>query len=908
MKPKNARHFIDKFPDLLKFVGDYFKTNFEKNGQEIFDNSNGSLAILIKLLGKPVVDKYFEGLDQKVLENHGFKTYLEAAYLQANKSIDLLSEMVKLNVTTNEFRTIVENSLTEQIQELGNKNLISAFHPKNHPSVEFVRNSFKKLFQDLQIKSEVISIFESDFNKNIENTIKEKFGKKYEEHLLEMKNDIMEVSEYNFLVSLKDLGKIGFTEREDLKYMDAFGHWEEVRNYRRTDEEMYAVQSYMDLYKEIISIEKKLLSMEVLIEQYFKNSENNLNKILFIISDFGKGKSIFLKHYASKLATKYLQTNNGPFPVYFNLKNYNEFKGVGHRLGVIAEYLSYNGINIESEYYKKKEYVFLIDSLDESGELKSENINKIIEDIKLIQQLDRETCRTNKIIVTSRPIDEGLESQLKFHEPFEKKDKEGRKKSFFISLYGFKIDQFNAWLFNTLKEKNIELSNLSGYPLEIFTKIQSSTEVNFYEEFVTESILSYSELRRPIFAYMVYQLINNNIDFRKIGKIGIYLSFLNLLTKEAKYINDVSYDVNLLEEFKFRNILHSTAALWQYERVRGKSLTKVNICRTIESRNIQEREEDVLDRYKEIKDFQFFSHSYFGESGNNLTFQHQSFAEILLAEYYFKIILKYALDKPKELEKARLKLTLGIPTDQTIEFLDQLVTLFIDCITNTTVEVLEKRKLLAPLLASLATEDYCKDLFSNHIYPWFSEYFKKEALLIEIPKEALVNWCFERDDLYRILDFSIDMINSDDSLLITKSNSHSSLYDYEIISINKHLNSVTYNIDKWITLLIKNLISEKINIDNTSYSKVTNPYILFDLIKSWNYAFNRPSPNWAENCFKNIDLANSILTIDMSNFSLTALNFENSNLSNLILTNCDLERCNFNNVTFKNVDMKFTER
>jgi hypothetical protein len=106
---------------------------------------------------------------------------------------------------------------------------------------------------------------------------------------------------------------------------------------------------------------------ERLIEDYFNyQPNNNINKILFILGDFGKGKSVFLKQYASKLAKEYLETGEGRFPVYFNLRNFKNYSS-DYELGVVADYLlTEYGIRINDDHFVNKNYVFLIDSLDEA--------------------------------------------------------------------------------------------------------------------------------------------------------------------------------------------------------------------------------------------------------------------------------------------------------------------------------------------------------------------------------------------------------------------------------------------------------------------------------------------------------------------------------------------------------------
>ena len=214
----------------------------------------------------------------------------------------------------------------------------------------------------------------------------------------------------------------------------------------------------------------------------------------------------------------------------------------------------------------------------------------------------------------------------------------------------------------------------SGFAQDIIVSIKKGEIFDAYQLLLENNTLSESELRRPIFSYMIYQLIINNVDFQKVGKIGVYLSFLNLLTKEAKHIKDVNYRINLEEEFRFRNILHAIAALWMYQRQQGKqgALNKADICRVLDGERLQnETDIQIMERYQKegVIDIQFLSHSYFGENDNILHFQHESFAEILLAEYYLKVFIKYALDEGFAFETARPKLILGEPTEQTAQFL-----------------------------------------------------------------------------------------------------------------------------------------------------------------------------------------------------------------------------------------------
>ena len=153
-----------------------------------------------------------------------------------------------------------------------------------------------------------------------------------------------------------------------------------------------------------------------------------------MIADFGKGKSVFFRHYASQLAKQYIETQEGLFPVYFNLRNFSSYSSES-KLGVIADYLEVEyAIKIDSDHFKKNQYVFLIDSLDESGELNKSSINRTISSVKKIQNIDKETCRNNRLIISTRPFDEGLEVHLNSHSPQVIENEEKREVSYFIEV------------------------------------------------------------------------------------------------------------------------------------------------------------------------------------------------------------------------------------------------------------------------------------------------------------------------------------------------------------------------------------------------------------------------------------------------------------------------------------------
>jgi len=902
MKKERVKQIIKTIPDIFKNVLQYTKDNFDKQGEETFKKATGTIGVLVNLFGKPLIDKYFDKQREKKLENFGLQTYLKAALLQAGKSLEVIKGDLEKEVEPNVFFKILNDSLEGQVKEFNESDVLLIFQPRYHPAVLFVKDNYIKVLREISTSTADIKAFQKHFNENIETQIETEFGDDYEKHKKDTEGYRLKENETHFLWDMKELGRIGFRESENLKYEETFAQWEKVSQIRETSSEL----SEEDEDKELQSIEK-------LIEEYFSNEpDNHLEKILFVIADFGKGKSVFLRHYAAELAKKYLETGGGDFPVYFNLRNFSNYSSEP-RLGVISDYLETKySIKIDNDYFKNKKYIFLIDSLDESGELTRSSIDKVISSIKSIQGIDKSKYRTNRIIITSRPFDEGLSHHLKSHKPHIIKNKEGRDIEYFISIYGFTKKQLNDWLYETLKmEKDLVKITATGFAQKMIEATKNQKKVDIHYELIKNKTLSRSELRRPIFAYMIYQLILNNVDFSTLGKIGVYLSFLNLLTKDAKHIEDTNYRINLKKEFEFRNLLHATASLWMYERQQGKqgALKKADICRVLDGKKTTETDSQVLERYKNqgVIEIQFLSHSYFGENDNVLYFQHQSFAEILLAEYYLKVFIKYALDKEFDVEEARTKLILGEPTEQTIQFLKEMLRMLREtAIEDITPDVIEKRRLLFPLMASLATQKnnklFCHDIF----YGWFKRY-KIPENQSEYPNKSLEDWCIGREEIDKIIHLAKEILESKTNYLMTISDAKTTLFNKEALAIrNNKLNNFPLDMDRWLALLVGNELFNDEKYEKFFNGKIKNPKYLFDLIRNWNYTFNDSAPSWGLNLFRGIDMRENEDRIDFSFSNLCRIDFSYSYFKYFSATFSNLNLCLFNNTCFIDCNLEFS--
>lgn len=904
-------------PNGLKEVIHIIRNLNSEKIAEATTNATSLSGLLIGVFAQPVAEGYLKkkATQKKTekLRDFGFNIYLEASFENAEAVLHQIASELSTEIDMEKASDLIQKAFEQILSKTNTEDYILAFKTKIHPAVRFVRESYIQMMKALDVSEDAISLFENRFNAEIEHRVLEKFGDHYAEHLKNVEENWLKEVEVEFLKQLKANARIGFKEGEDLEYQLTYARWEDVDKYNKVNEDLNKSGA------ELKELEGNLIPVEDLIEEYFgfETPEKHNEKICFIVSDFGKGKSVFMRQYAARLANEYLSSGgSGPFPIYFNLREYGQFSSTQY--GVLDDFIQIrHGIKLSDDYFKKKEYVFLVDSLDESGELTRRNINEVIESVKNIQRIDPVKSFRNKLIITSRPFDEGLKNHLTGHKPYFSVEKEDKREIYqFISIYGFKKSQFNDYLIHNIKASpNFEEIKATGFAKKVFDAIKKGKPVDIHGQLLEDKTLSITELRRPIFAYTIFQLLLNNVDFRAIGKIGVYLSFLNLLTKEAKHIESKEIEVNLKEEFRFRNILHSTAALWMYERQSGNQgiLNKADICRAIKGEIISEDDRQVLEQFTEVNEIQFFSHSYFGQEGNNLHFQHQSFAEILLAEYYLKIFIKYALDE-EDLEEARIKLMLGEPTQQTMDFLKDLIGALKDSMSDkSSKDILEKRRLLFPFLASAATKEhnriFCNDLY----YRWFKQLDIKEGLR-QIPDVMLKRWPIGPEEIDKIINLCIGIIESPKELIPVPTTPKSSLFKQEVSVILVN-DKFPPDMDKWLALFMGNTLVTDLEEKVFFNSKIENHKNLFDLIKNWNSFSNESCPSpWGFNLFMGINMSKSSKTdpfffkdricsgLDFSYSFLKYISFRGSNLNGT-----KFQYCKFENVDFQLSVLSFSD-
>ncbi|PGH78778.1 hypothetical protein CN899_27510 [Bacillus thuringiensis] len=916
---KMLESFKDTIPFISKLTVDNLKDYVEKNAVKALENTNGLVGITVKLFGQQLIDKYFERQSEKKLENFGLGTYFLSACIQAERSLKKMEDFSIDSHMQNHIIDLFETSIKNKQENICNSNIILHYTPLKHPAVHFIRESCEHLLDQIILeeqceKQRIINCFVKDFNENIANEVEKQFGEDYPRHFEEIQDALLKNSELRLLNDTLNLEKIGYVQSEEFTYQTTYASWKKVSQYR-DESSKYSDGNITDIEEE----EKKLEPIENLIKQYFSETEDNIEKVLFVIADFGKGKSTFMKYYASQLAKKYQQRGEGLFPVYFNLREFDTYNQ-DSVYGVISDYLGKRyGIDLAEDSFKSKEYCFLIDSLDESGNLTEEHIEKVVLSVKRIQNLDVTRSRKNRLIVTSRPIEYGLQKQLDQHRPFTINNDEERPIAHYISLNGFLKFQFNNWLYDSLlRGENINPDGYKGIGREIINSLNTGMRIDIYKELIDKKILTHDELKRPIFAYILYKLIINKEELSGTNKIGIYLSFINLLTKEAKYMESVKV-INLLDEFRFRNILHSTAALWLFENQIGKSrsiLTKENISNTLEGAVIDKHDSAKKEQYREVEEIRFLSQCYFGQDGNHFYFQHQSFAEMLLAEYYLKVFINYALNDNTSVEEAKIRLNLGNPTAQTIEFFKGLLSLLKESVSSSSMEeAMKRRRLLFPMLASLCIPEYSKELFTHKLkYKWFDE-VKFDSNTTKIPEILLSEWPINENVLNKIVELSLSIIKSSSNYLLMKPISqHTALFDNELLKVSLPIDQNVPDIDRWLGLIAGATLHNDINNKQFFLSKMKDYSTLFKMFKNWNHFAGSAVPEWSQDCFQGINME----SIDNDyNFGrkrskkyllwglrLRNIDFSYSKFNDIVFENCHLNGVNFENSTFEYVEFE----
>ncbi|MCP5046467.1 MAG: hypothetical protein GY940_04795, partial [bacterium] len=147
MKKETVERITKVIPGIFKNVLAYIKDNFDEKGQKTLENATGSIGILIKLFGKPIIDKYFEKKTGKKLENFGLLTYLKAAFVQAGESLEGIKENQREMINSDSYFKALNDSLELEIERFDESDVLLVFQPKYHPAVLFVKDNYLEVLR-----------------------------------------------------------------------------------------------------------------------------------------------------------------------------------------------------------------------------------------------------------------------------------------------------------------------------------------------------------------------------------------------------------------------------------------------------------------------------------------------------------------------------------------------------------------------------------------------------------------------------------------------------------------------------------------------------------------------------------------------------------------------------------------
>lgn len=771
------------------------------NVEDIFDTPNCDIAIIKitqKIPGELVLANYCLDLEKgDQFDSFGYRDINTDDYVPLTGSFQLKfgsHNSKKWYFTSDTIRDtnsgfsgapiLVENKLIGYwIQEINSNGL--------------TQDLYAKLFQD-----EKIIEFLND--ENLSHLIHKKFISKQEREYLNKNSDF----------------KLGFSDTEKIQYQKTYAYWNTVGREKKD-------------YPELI---------ENLIEEYFsKHGINKKENILFVIADYGMGKSSFMKFYASDMATKFLNNEQEYFPFYFNLKNLSNFKDVKNnsmQSSVIEEtFRDKEGINVTEETYKDRKIIFIIDSLDESGELNINAIKLVIKDIFQIAVNRSPYPGQYRFLVASRPIPNVIDTLII---DYSKKIVSENERQYFqyLSVYGFNPfeNQFNNYIEFAIKE-NIKSDDYNDLIIKIL-----DGRINLYNELSTH--FKNYELERPIYAFLIYQLIKSKKDVTKMKIEDLYFEFINQLTTRANYLNEAKPS----DEYLNRYILHVIAALRSLKIFYGNRL--VNLEKDFDLLYNKRKYPLLLDKSQNIV---FKSLAYLSSKSDELGFHHDSIAEFLTAEYFFKIFLYNAFEN-NDIGKLREEIQLGNPTPETMDFLNVIIQQIIFSINGRAEEKLQARINLFPLLCSMSlkskvgshkdesdkyeiiTKTYSKKINAD----WYQKYLNNKSISRE-EIEHICNqpdWPITEEILNRIILLSKEIINSEDSFMLQREFK----FEEKRINFSKKIYNESVDIDKWIALFVGKNIAEKLNLDFYDEKLSSN---VAKMMRNWSEYDGKCSPSWA---------------------------------------------------------------
>jgi uncharacterized protein YjbI with pentapeptide repeats len=377
-----------------------------------------------------------------------------------------------------------------------------------------------------------------------------------------------------------------------------------------------------------------------LLNDYFDNeryrNDSLQHPVLFIGADFGIGKSSFTRMLAAEMARDFLRMKTGFVPVFFPLKR------CGGDPSEIRSYLRASGLLSAAG----PKLCLFLDALDESGQVESAHVERMWSQVADLEELLPPGTR---FVITSRLI---LGPTGKVADVIRNK-----LNGMYLRVLGFSPAQVEQWF--------EQLGANPGFEWAMGCNLDKLQGIGLTEE----------EYGKPLYLWMISALARQgDIDptdmTLPMGRTGLYLLFMNLVSRSAKPVKAIC-EANPAacgdegankQDVMARHILQQLAAI--------RNLTPQNDGLS-DKRVMQCLDKDRQEIYRELGGERFLALSYFGHARDRFEFTHLSFKEFLLAEYLLGIFLQAAVTD-RDILDSRVRLCIGKVSTEAADFLRDL--------------------------------------------------------------------------------------------------------------------------------------------------------------------------------------------------------------------------------------------
>jgi uncharacterized protein YjbI with pentapeptide repeats len=581
-----------------------------------------------------------------------------------------------------------------------------------------------------------------------------------------------------------------------------------------------------------------------LVNRYFgeKLYRNRLLEypLLFIGADFGVGKSSFARMFASRLALRFQQRMHGYVPVFISL---DQCSGAPER---IVDHLA----NKNMLTGKGPPLFIFLDGLDESGPMTPDYIRQFtnhIEDLTRPRKISLPSG--TRFIITSRLILGSMGAIANYIR--------NTLGGMYLRILPFDAKQIKEW----------------------FKKLGINSTYAWASSFDSNQLLklqmSQSEYSKPLYLWMISKLIQDgHLDPATLeiplGKAGLYLLFMNLVSRTAKPKDTHAHQIMLQNEednereIQARYLLQHLAA-FRNMLPEEQGLTDSILCRHLDA---------CAGTYNKLGGYQFLALSYFGMRKDHFDFTHQSFKEYLIAEYIVSTLLQATAVGTPSTYKVRF--CIGEISEATAYFVEMLLKGLVRALQETTIE-----QTLVPFVKSIAEA---------------SLPLKKEILSAGNPRVS-------RDLLVSAISAATELLVDQKPILVSSTtdggDQRTSFFGLPVIVLPK--SHVNYNIysERWLMLLIGTVLCKPLT-NREFYERILAKDIstIADLVQA-----SRSIPSWAKATLHGIRLANvNLIQVDLDGADLSS-----SDLRNVAFNQVKARGANLRGINLDGADLAGTD-